>query len=116
MKEIKAVIQPQRLSRVREAFRRLPDFPGMTVIQAEGSGYHPDKPRPAGVRTELTDYSRKVRLEIVAPDAQVESLAAIIRDACYTGQPGDGVIWVTDVASFERIRQAPARPQEPQGA
>ena len=106
MKEIKAVIQPARLARVREAFRRLPNFPGMTVTRAEGSGYHPDKPMPPGVKSELTDYSQKVRIEIVAPDEMVERLAAIIREACHTGQPGDGVVWVTPVELLQRIRQA----------
>ena len=106
MKEIKAVIQPARLARVREAFRRLPDFPGMTVSRAEGSGYHPDKPMAAGVKSELTDYSQKVRIEIVAPDEMVARLLAIIREACHTGQPGDGVVWVTPVESLHRIRHA----------
>ena len=107
MKEIKAVIQPARLARVREAFRRLPDFPGMTVSRAEGSGYHPDKPMPAGVKSELTDYSQKVRIEIVAPDEMVERLVSIILDTCHTGLAGDGVVWVTAVESLHRIRQAP---------
>ena len=106
MKEIKAVIQPARLARVREAFRRLPEFPGMTVSRAEGSGYHPDKPMPAGVKSELTDYSQKVRIEIVATDDMVERLVSIIREACHTGQPGDGVVWVTPVERLHRIRQA----------
>lgn len=105
MKEIKAVIQPQRLPRVREAVRRIPDFPGMTVTAAEGSGYHPDKPRPPGIKSELTDYSRKVRLEIVAPDEKVEGLVALIREACHTGQPGDGVVWVTPIETFHRLRE-----------
>lgn len=105
MKEIKAVIQPARLSRLRAAFRRLPDFPGMTVSRAEGSGYHPDKPMPPGVRSELTDFSAKVRIEIIAPDEQVAGLLAIVREVCHTGQPGDGVVWVTPVESFRRIRE-----------
>ena len=107
MKEIKAVIQPARLARVREAFRRLPDFPGMTVSRAEGSGYHPDKPMPAGVKSELTDYSQKVRIEIVAPDEMAERLVSIIRETCHTGLAGDGVVWVTPVEFLYRIRQAP---------
>ncbi len=105
MKEIKAVIQPARLARVREAFRRIPDFPGMTVTRAEGSGYHPDKPMSAGVKSELTDYSQKVRIEIVSPDEMVERLLSIIRKTCYTGQVGDGVVWVTPVEAFRRIRE-----------
>ncbi len=105
MKEIKAVIQPGRLARVREAVRRIPDFPGMTVTRAEGSGYHPDKPLPAGIKSELADYSQKVRIEIVAPDDKVSQLVALIREACHTGQPGDGVLWVTPIEHFERIRE-----------
>ena len=105
MKEIKAVIQPARLARLRAAFRRFTDFPGMTVARAEGSGYHPDKPMPPGVRSELTDFSAKVRVEIVAPEAQVEALVAVIRETCHTGQPGDGVVWVTPVESFRRLRE-----------
>jgi nitrogen regulatory protein P-II 1 len=106
MKEIKAVIQPARLARVREAFRRIPDFPGMTVSRAEGSGYHPDKPLPAGIKSELADYSQKMRNEIVSPDGMVEQLVSIIRDSCHTGQIGDGIVWVTPIEAFQRIRES----------
>lgn len=109
MKVIKAVIQPGRLARVREVFRSRPDFPGMTVSRAEGSGYHPDKPLPPGIKSELTDYSQKVRIEIVAPDAAVDALVAAIVDACHTGQPGDGVVWVSAVEAFHRIREGAPR-------
>lgn len=105
MKEIKAVVQPHRLPRIREAFRKLPDFPGMTICKAEGSGYRNDRPRPTGIRAELTDYSARVRLEIVAPDGQVEQLVGILRDVCHSGQPGDGVVWVTPVDVFHRLRE-----------
>ena len=104
MKEIKAVIQPSRLARVREEFRKLPDFPGMTVSRAEGSGYHPNKPLATGVGSELTDYSRKVRIEIVVPSEMAEQLVSIIRDCCHTGQAGDGIVWVTPVERLQRIR------------
>lgn len=106
MKEIKAVVQPFRLPRIREAFRRLPDFPGMTVCKAEGSGYHPDRGVATGLRAELTDYSARVRLEIVSPDDQVERLVHILHEACHSGRPGDGVVWVTPVETFHRLREA----------
>lgn len=105
MKEIKAVIQPGRLGRLREAVRKIHDFPGMTVTRAEGSGYHPDKPLPAGIKSELTDHSQKVRIEMVAPDDMVERLLALVVESCHTGQPGDGVVWVTPVESFCRLRE-----------
>jgi nitrogen regulatory protein P-II 1 len=105
VKEIKAIIQPARLARIREAVRTMPGFPGMTVSKAEGSGYHPDKPSPPGIKSELTDYSPKVRLEIVSPDDQAGAIVQMIRDLCRTGRPGDGVVWVTDVVEFHRIRE-----------
>lgn len=107
MKEIKAVIQPSRLEALRQAFRRIPDFPGMTVSRAQGSGYHPDKPRPAGIKAELTDYSEKVRIEIVARDEEAAMLIDIIHRACHSGRAGDGVLWVTEAAEFRRMRMPP---------
>jgi nitrogen regulatory protein P-II 1 len=104
MKEIKAVIRPQRLARLREAVRRIPDFPGMTITKAEGSGYHPEKVADHSIKSELTDYSAKVRIEIVSPDDMVGRLVAIIHEATHTGRAGDGVVWVTPVESFERLR------------
>ena len=105
MKEIKAVIQPTRMARLREAFRKMPDFPGMTVSRAEGSGYHPGKPAAPGIKGELTDYSAKMRIEIIAPDDQVPRLVAVIREVCHTGQAGDGVVWVNPVEEFRRLRE-----------
>ena len=105
MKEIKAVVQPFRLAKIREACRKVPGFPGMTVYKVEGSGYHPGQPAAAGIKGELTDYSAKVRLEIVSPDEQVESLLSILHEVCHTGQPGDGVAWVTPVEYFRRLRK-----------
>lgn len=107
MKEIKAVIQPMRLEQLRKAFRKIPDFPGMTVSRAQGSGYHPDKPRPQGIRAELTDYSEKIRIEIIAGDEEAAKLVEIIHQTCYTARPGDGVIWVTPVLEFRRMRTEP---------
>lgn len=34
-----------------------------------------------------------------------ERLIATVREVCHTGQPGDGVAWVTHVAAFHRRRE-----------
>lgn len=107
MKEIVAVVQPSRLPRLREAFRRIPDFPGMTLTRAEGSGYHPDVPHPGGIKDELTESSKRLRLEIVVPDEMADRMISIIHAACHTGRVGDGVLWVKEVAHFRRLRQPP---------
>jgi nitrogen regulatory protein P-II 1 len=98
MKEIKAVIQPHRLLKIRDAFWGLPRFPGMTVTKAEGCGYHElTEDLHPSIKEELTDFSPKVRLEIIAADEEVEGIVDILRAVAFTGQRGDGLIWVTPV-------------------
>jgi nitrogen regulatory protein P-II 1 len=103
VKEIKAVVQPGKLARVREAMRQVPGFPGMTVSAVEGCSAA-DKDGPKNIRAELTDYSRKVRIEIVCDDGLVEPIATAIARAAHTGQKGDGLLWVSDVGAVRRLR------------
>ncbi len=103
MKEIKAIIQPSRLHKVRDAFRDLEGFPGMNVSRVQGCSQHAGPERHAKVKEELTDFADKIRIEIVAPDEMVEAVVNLIHDNAYTGQTGDGVLWVTEVEVFRRL-------------
>ena len=96
MKEIKAVIQPQRLAKVRSAFKNVRGFPGMTVSKVEGCGNHHSK-AGMGMMQELTDYTPKVRIEMVVPDEMLEGALQILVEVGHTGQLGDGLVWVTPV-------------------
>lgn len=99
MKEIKAVIRPNKLAALREALIALPGFPGMTVTKVEGCSA-PSRHVAARVRIrdELTDYTPKVRIEIVAPDEVAEAMFARITEIAQTGHYGDGLVWMTEVA------------------
>jgi nitrogen regulatory protein P-II 1 len=103
MKEIKAIIQPNRLNKVRDAFRDLEGFPGMNVSKVQGCSQHAGVERHDRIKEELTDFADKVRIEIVAPDEMVESIVNLIHDNAYSGQTGDGVLWVTEVQEFRRL-------------
>ena len=46
----------------------------------------------------------KVRLEILADDADVERLTDVIAESARTGKIGDGKVWVTTVERALRIR------------
>lgn len=98
MKEIKAVIRPNKLPALREALVALPGFPGMTIARVEGCSA-PSRHVPArlSVKDELTDYSPKVRIEIVAPDEAAEEIFRRISEVARTGHFGDGLVWITDV-------------------
>ena len=104
MKEIKAIIQPHRLDQVRDALLALPAFPGMSVSRAEGCSANDGTPRNRTWGAELTDFSPKVRIEMIAPDELADEIVRIIYDHTHTGRQGDGIVWVTEVVGFWRIK------------
>jgi nitrogen regulatory protein P-II 1 len=104
VKEVKAIIQPHRLSKIRSALRNIKNFPGMTVAKVEGCGHHVAK-LAQGVREELTDYSPKIRIEMVLTDDLLEGILQILVEVGHTGQPGDGIVWVTPVERMIRLSE-----------
>ena len=56
MKEIRAIVRPGRLERLRDALRAIPNFPGVTLFRAEGFTA-PAAIDKRSVKEELTDFS-----------------------------------------------------------
>jgi len=96
MMEVKAVIRPNKLAALRTALLETPDFPGMTVTKVEGCSA-PNRTAKFNIKEELTDYSAKVKIEIVCNDEIAGVLMDRIVTICQTGQIGDGVVWCTEV-------------------
>ncbi len=97
MKEIKAIIRPNKLSALRDALVALPGFPGMTVTKVEGCSAPSRHVARHRIKDELTDYSPKMRIEIVAPDDVAEAIFQRITEVAQTGHYGDGLVWITEV-------------------
>lgn len=97
MKEIKAVIRPNKLVALRDALVVLPGFPGMTVSKVEGCSAPERHIIRHNIKDALTDYTPKVRIEIVAPDESAEAIFQCVTQVAQTGQFGDGIVWVTDI-------------------
>jgi nitrogen regulatory protein P-II 1 len=103
MKLITAIVKPFKLDDVKTALKEA-GVTGMTVTEVQGFG------RQAG-HTEVyrgaeytIDFVPKVRIEVLAADADVESLVEAISGAARTGKIGDGKIWVTQADRIVRIR------------
>lgn len=93
MKEIKAIVRPNKLDRINEVLRTMPDFPGLVVTRAQRSG-----PQGAGsIRQVLTDYSDKVLIQIVCDDELADRIVESIVAEATSGPPGLGMVWVTPV-------------------
>lgn len=103
MKEIRAIIRPKRLSQLREALRDISHFPGVTIFRGEGFTA-PESVDRRSLRAELTDFTDKVLVSVIARDEMVDAITEAIMRECRTSQIGDGLIWVLPVVSVQRIR------------
>ena len=104
MKEITAIIQPQTLTRVMHALHALPHFPGATVFDAHGQG----RGRGAGGAFQPTEddltFHKKTVLFVTCDDAHADAIVAALLPAARTGNKGDGLVTIKDVARAIRIR------------
>ncbi|PIT83659.1 P-II family nitrogen regulator [Limnohabitans sp. 15K] len=103
MKEIRAIVRPNRLPRLRDALRAIPNFPGVTIFKAEGFTA-PASVTKRTVKDELTDFTDKLMVCVLVESDMVEPVRRAILEASYTGQIGDGLVWVVDIESMHRIR------------
>lgn len=98
MKEIKAIVRPNKMPQLRKALMSLDGFPGMTISQAEGCSAPSRHGPPASIKDELTDFTKKIRIEVVCPDEIADRIVECITDIAQTGHLGDGIVWVTEVS------------------
>ena len=103
MRLITAIIKPFKLEDVKEALRALNVF-GMTVTEVRGFGRqrgHTEVYRGAEYTVEFVP---KIRIEVVAEDADTKRIVDAIVDAAQTGKIGDGKVWTTPVDDLVRVR------------
>lgn len=103
MKLIKAIIRPEKVNDVLKALFRA-DIRGLTVSRVEGHGGEIEPVetyRGTTVRMELLD---KVQLDIGVSESFLDKTVEIIKENAYTGNVGDGKIFVLPVEKVYRIR------------
>jgi nitrogen regulatory protein P-II 1 len=98
MKEIRAYIQPHKLSQITMALMEIKGFPGMTVMDCEGFG----RERTQHIQ-DYKPFMNKKRLEIFAPDSLVETIFNTIMRVAHSGQHGDGKVYIIDALKGGRI-------------
>lgn len=104
--DLQAVIRPWRLQKVVHELS-LQGIKGMTVADVRGAGVQGGK-RERFKGTEFGGDENflvsKARLDIVVARGQVDTVVRIIASASYTGEVGDGKIFVHPVAEVVRVR------------
>ncbi len=103
MKEVRAIIRPQKLAKVRDALRDIPNFPGVTLLKAEGFTA-PASTGPRSIAEELTDFVPKVVVSVICSDEMADTIEQTIIDNGTTGQIGDGLVWTLAITEVRRVR------------
>jgi nitrogen regulatory protein P-II 1 len=103
MKKIEAVIKPFKLDEVKEGLINI-GVQGLTVSEVKGFGRqkgHKEVYRGAEYQV---DFVSKVKIEVVVGTSQLADAVGVIKEKAFTGQIGDGKIFVIPVEEVMRIR------------
>jgi len=103
MIKVEAIIQPSRFESVKDALREI-GIEGMTVTEVRGHGRQKGHTEVYRGREYTVDLLPKMKIEIVLPDAVVQSAVDTILKAAKTGKIGDGKIFLSKIDDAIRIR------------
>jgi nitrogen regulatory protein P-II 1 len=103
VKLITAVIKPFKLDDVKEAIKGA-GVNGITVTEVQGFGRQSGHTEVYRGAEYTVEFVPKIKIEILADDAQVNAITDAIVASARTEKIGDGKLWVTDVSSVQRIR------------
>lgn len=104
MKKIEAIIRPEKLHEVKEALARA-GFVGLNVTSVSGRGVQKGVTRSGrGAQVQTVDMLPKLKLEVVVNDAAAERAIQAIVKAAWTGEIGDGKIFILPVEDAVRVR------------
>ncbi len=103
MKEINAIIRPEKLSTVCEALAAI-DHSGMTIREVGGQGKEKLTEQVWKGEVYGTSFHAKVLIQIVAAEPDVQRVVHTILKAAWTGHVGDGKIIVRPIDQVYRIR------------
>ena len=102
MKLIECIIRQEKLSDVVEKLSNV--VPGLTVSEVRGHGRQGGHSAVyRGVEYHFT-LLPKVMIEMVTEDNRVDDVVKILIETAWTGEIGDGRIFVIDVAESYHIR------------
>src|SRR5947208_1033523 len=103
MIKVEALIRPQKLDEVKAALSDI-GIKGMTVTEVRGSGKQKGFTQHYRGAEYTVNLIQKVKLEIVVPNEEAKTVTDCIAKAAYTGEIGDGKIFLSEVSDAIRIR------------
>jgi len=103
MLRIEAVIRPEKILDVKTALKNL-GYGGMTVTEVSGHGNQRGVIEKWKREKYWVEFLQKIWFMIVVEDQDAEAVIDAICDAAFTGQPGDGKVFISDIRDVVRVR------------
>jgi nitrogen regulatory protein PII len=103
MQKIEAIIRVQRLEAVQEALSDI-GVDGVTVTEVKGMGRHRGITHTFRGSQYSVNLAPRIKLDLAVNDDQVDEIVDAIQEAAFTGEVGDGKIFVSALAQVVRIR------------
>jgi nitrogen regulatory protein PII len=103
MKKIEAIVKPFKLDDVKEAILEL-GISGMTITEVKGFGRQKGHKEIYRGAEYVVDFLPKIKIETIVPTEMLSRVVEAIKKNAYTGQIGDGKIFIIPVEKAIRIR------------
>lgn len=103
LKKVEAIIREDKINDVKEALSEI-GIVGLNMFEIRGHG------RQGGIRllgragAYQVDLLPKIQVNIVLSERNLEETIEVILKSAYTGEPGDGLIFIYPVEEVIRIR------------
>jgi nitrogen regulatory protein P-II 1 len=104
VKKIEAIIRPEKLDDVKHALSEK-GYVGLNIVGVTGRGVQKGIVHAGrGATSYSVDMLPKVKLEVVVADKNCDEVTDTIQKAAWTGNIGDGKIFVLPVEEAIRVR------------
>jgi nitrogen regulatory protein P-II 1 len=103
MKKIEAIIKPFKLEDVKDAVLKL-GVSGITISEVKGFGRQKGHKEIYRGAEYVVDFLPKIKLEVAVASELVPKVIEAIKETAYTGEIGDGKIFIIPLEKAIRIR------------
>ncbi len=110
MKFLIAVIPHHKLEELKHELAKI-EISRMTIINAQGYGRQKGHKAVYRASETMINFVHKLEVQIALNDEFVPTAVETISKVCYTGQPGDGKIFVMPLEEVHRISSKESGPE-----
>jgi len=103
LKKVEAIIREDKVNDVVDALKAI-GIMGLNTFEVRGHGRQGGIQLVGRAGTYQVNMLPKIQVNIVLSDRNLEAAIEAILQSAYTGEPGDGLIFVTPVEEVIRIR------------